>query len=346
MSGQRDLMKRLWSDYSGDQSLVIQEYVKAELEGRVARRSNKSSVTPEEYANRLLKDGLNKGWLSGRTEKNTNPNADSATSFGGILNKNATLRPSITGNHNEKVSWIRSWCENQRIPAETEEYLERIESWRLAWRPKRVRVLLVAESHVREQNGDLAVNVHLPIDLIPEKSLPSGFCRLVYCLGYGERKICYPKDRIKNSGTRQFWDLFGSIAASLNNLIYPEMPRLSESSLFTRLKWKIDVLHTLKNAGIWLEDASVIGIYDSGKRLVDGKSYKMLIRESFTNYVWPKIEKDNPEQIWIIGRGVGNALLGLPMIAPQRIISQPQDRDKSRYLEGVQNLINQIKRCE
>jgi hypothetical protein len=343
MSGQRDLMKKLWRDYEGEHSLVIQEYVKAELKGRVARRSNKSSITPEEYAKRLLKDGLNKGWLSGRTEKNTNLNADSATSFRGTLSKITPLSSSITGNHNEKAAWIRSWCSKEGIPGESEEYLERIESWRVAWRPKRVRVLLVAESHVREQNGDLAVNVQLPIDLIPEKSLPSRFCRLVYCLGYGEREICYPKDRIKNNGTIQFWDLFGSIAASLNNLILPEMPRHSESSLFTRLKWKIDVLHTLINAGIWLEDASVIGIYDSGKRLVDGKSYKVLIRESFMTFVWPKIEKDNPEQIWIIGRGVGNALSGLPMIDPKRIISQPQDRDKRRYLEGVQNLINQIK---
>jgi hypothetical protein len=343
MSGQRDLMKRLWRDYSGDQSLVIQEYVKAELEGRVARRSNKSSITPEEYANRLMKDGLNNGWLSGKIENKTNPNSDFETSFGGILNKIAPLCSNSNGNQHEKVSWIRSWCENQRIPAESEEYLARIESWRDAWRPKRVRVLLVAESHVREQNGDLAVNVKLPIDLVPDKSSPSGFCRLVYCLGYGEREICFPKDRIKNSGTIQFWDLFGAMAASLNNLIRPEMPRLSESSLFTRLKWKIDVLHTLKNAGVWLEDASVIGIYDSGKRLVYGKSYKLLVRESFMNFVWPKIEKDNPEQIWVIGRGVGNALSGLPMIPPQRIISQPQDRDKSRYLEGVQTLINQIK---
>lgn len=343
MSGQRDLIKKLWRDYSGDQSLVIQEYVKAELEGRVARRSNKSSVTPEEYAKKLLKDGLNKGWLSSGTENNNNPNADSIISNGGILNNNAPNSDYFFGNQNVKVSWIRSWCENQRIPAESEEYLERIESWREAWRPKRVRVLLVAESHVREQNGDLAVNVHPPIDIVPNKSLPSGFCRLVYCLGYGENEICYPKDRIKNSGTRQFWDLFGSIAASLNNLIRPEMPRLSESSLFTRLKWKIDVLDTLLNAGVWLEDASVIGIYDSGKRLVDGKSYKLMIRESFMNFVWPKIEKDNPEQVWVIGRGVGNALSGLPMITPQRIISQPQDRDKSRYLEGVQTLINQIK---
>jgi hypothetical protein len=164
----------------------------------------------------------------------------------------------------------------------------------------------------------------------------------VYCLGYGEREICYPRDKIKNSGTRQFWDLFGTIAASLNNLINPEMPRLSESRLVTRLNWKIDVLHTLENAGVWLEDASVIGIYDSGKRLVDGKSYKKLIRESFMNFVWPKIEKDNPEQIWVIGHGVGNALKGLPMINPQRIISQPQDRDRRRYLDGVQNLIHQI----
>jgi hypothetical protein len=37
-------MKQLWRDFSGDQDRVVQEYARAELAGRVIRKSDKYSV--------------------------------------------------------------------------------------------------------------------------------------------------------------------------------------------------------------------------------------------------------------------------------------------------------------
>jgi hypothetical protein len=45
------------------------------------------------------------------------------------------------------------------VDGETARYLEAVAAWRAAWRPKRVRVLLVAESHVAEMPGDSTVVV-------------------------------------------------------------------------------------------------------------------------------------------------------------------------------------------
>ena len=176
-----------------------------------------------------------------------------------------------------------------------------------------------------EQAGDLDVQVIPPKNLTPDLSLPRGFSRLVYCLGYGEDDICYPRKPEKNSGTWQFWDLFGAISAGLNPLIAPKMPRKRELTLIYRLHWKLAVLKELSEAGIWLEDASVIGLYPHVKKHLSNTGFRKLIRESFENFVWLEIEKDKPEQVWVIGRGVGTALAGLPMISQDQIISQPQN---------------------
>jgi hypothetical protein len=121
------------------------------------------------------------------------------------------------------------------------------------------------------------------------------------------------------------------------------MPRKINSNIQERLEWKISVLTELKNAGIWLVDASVIAVYKSGgKRLISGKLYQEIVKYSFEKFVWPNVEKDEPEQIWVIGIGVGKVLKSLPMIQESQIISQPQDRDVNRYKLGLDKLINSL----
>jgi hypothetical protein len=336
MSGQRDFMKQLWRDFSGDQDRVVQEYARAELAGRVTRQSNKSSVSATNYAKQLLKDGLLKGWLEPQAGESHQPIIRSTVSP--VLASADTAALSQT----DKLKWAATMSEELQIPLESPEYLERVASWRSAWRPQRVRILLVAESHVAEQSGDLNVNVALPKELNTTVSLPQGFCRLVYCLGYGENDICHPKAQTNKNGTWQFWDLFGSISAGFDASISPEMPRRNKSDTISRLKWKIKVLNTLADAGVWLEDASIIGLYASGKRPVNGNNYKKLIRESFEHFVWPSFEADQPEQVWVIGLGVGSVLAGLRMISPNRVISQPQDRNVSRRQAGVKRLVDEV----
>ena len=72
-----------------------------------------------------------------------------------------------------------------------------------------MRVVLLAESHVFTGAADLErCIVRLPG---APAGIPTGFVRLVYCLGYGEndildRRISEPP----NTGTPQFWRIFAS----------------------------------------------------------------------------------------------------------------------------------------
>ncbi len=78
-------------------------------------------------------------------------------------------------------AWAARWAARTGGVVESPSYLASVAAWRDSWRPKHVRVLLVAESHVREIAGDARVSVRVP----REPHLPPSFCRLVYCLGYG-----------------------------------------------------------------------------------------------------------------------------------------------------------------
>jgi hypothetical protein len=196
--------------------------------------------------------------------------------------------------------------------------------------------LLLAESHVAEAPGDISVRVKLPRGL--NVVVPDGFCRLVYCLGYGENEICHPSVQ-KNGGTWQFWDIFGAIASRFEPSLQAKMPRRHESSLGARLQWKLSVLNTLLNSGVWLEDASIVGIYGpDGVRRADDVKYRRALRESFERFVWPELSLDGVEQVWVIGRAVASALKGLPMIHGDRVVSQPQDRNNDRYRTDIRRL--------
>jgi hypothetical protein len=95
----------------------------------------------------------------------------------------------------------------------------------------------------------------------------------------------------------------------------------------------------VRAAGVWLEDASVIALYSpGGRRPASGAAYDEVVRTSFAKFVWPSVATDAPEQVWVIGRAVGRALQGLPEIADERVISQPQDRDRGRFRGDVARL--------
>ncbi len=327
-------MRHLWRSHARDEERVVREYARCEEAGDVPRNSNRYAVPPLEYARRLLDDGLRKGWLDGTPRSPSSPlPAASQPRLAAPTAVPATIPPAIGLS---RLQWADQVMRALGAEPESSTYLERVRAWREAWRPERVRVLLVAESHVAEQAGDIAVTVCLPNRSHAEPPLPDGYCRLVYCLGYGEPALCSPRSPTGNAGTWQYWDLLGAAASACNREVSPSMPRRAMSDLRARLEWKLRVLATLREAGIWLEDASVIALYSpGGRRLTSGAAYDQIVRTSFANFVWPSVARDAPEQIWIIGRGVGRALRGLPGTADARLISQPQDRDQQRYRADV-----------
>jgi hypothetical protein len=76
-----------------------------------------------------------------------------------------------------------------------------VERLRLACRPERVRVVVLAESHVWTSPDEIRSRVAQP------NGIETGFARFVYCLGYGEPQLVEPTVA-PNRGTPQFWKLF------------------------------------------------------------------------------------------------------------------------------------------
>jgi hypothetical protein len=172
------------------------------------------------------------------------------------------------------------------------------------------------------------MRVKVRTDSIGVKGLPSQYVRLVYCLGYGESQICTPEPR-RNVGTIQYWDILGQVACG------EDQPRKGSSSIRQRLRWKITVLLELQRRGIWLQDASPLGVYLGSGERVDPTLQVGLLRDGYRRWVWPSVKDDLPEKVWVIGSGVVAALTGLPGIDPARTITQPQDRVPGRHREGL-----------
>ena len=67
MMGQREMMRSLITRFGHDKETVCKEYAKAERKGKVQRKEDKNSTTPEKYARALYNDAHRKdgkGWES------------------------------------------------------------------------------------------------------------------------------------------------------------------------------------------------------------------------------------------------------------------------------------------
>lgn len=58
-------MRELYSQLGGDHDRVVAAYAAAERAGDVSRASNDHALSAEDYARRLLSDGIRKGWITG-----------------------------------------------------------------------------------------------------------------------------------------------------------------------------------------------------------------------------------------------------------------------------------------
>ncbi len=154
------------------------------------------------------------------------------------------------------TAFARRWGRDSEAPA----YLKAVDAWRTAWKPpdNRVRVVLLAESHVAEMDGDARVRVTVPNGIRPPVELPSRYVRLVYCLGYGENGVCSPPADRNDRGTIQYWDMFGALAYGYS--LQARQPRKAETpgeiGLHTRIGWKLATLALLRERGHWLLDVS------------------------------------------------------------------------------------------
>jgi len=208
-----------------------------------------------------------------------------------------------------------------RLEFESFKVVKSVDEHRNFWKPEKVKVLLLAESHVFTRDSEH--DSFMQYDRFSElEECPTKYVKLVYCLGYGE------KNMVKvpvNRGTPQFWKIFVS-CVNQNFISEGEKILLSKTPNYhERMSNKISILGQLKEKGIWLVDASIVALYNDSKKPISG-IMESVIKISWKHYISKIIQEVNPEKIIVIGKGVHKILENhLRMIdIPIYVQSQPQ----------------------
>ena len=188
---------------------------------------------------------------------------------------------------------------------ESWESVELVERYRRYWRPKRPRVVLLAESHVHTSDNDRRSCMR-EMSALPD--YPRNYVRFVYCLAYGES--CLLEGR-KPGGTPQFWKLFHSCQNcawdSEGNADFSPILKGGTPDCEQRIQNKIRLLQTLQKRGIWLVDASIMALYRGGKKHPIGDAVPM----SWEKYTRKIVADAKPAHVIVVGKGVANSLKGL-----------------------------------
>ena len=188
---------------------------------------------------------------------------------------------------------------------ESFEIAEEVERHRWHWKPKKPKLLLVAESHVFTSEEELQLKVNpdkiKQFLLSGSKLPPVNFVRLVYSLAYGENDLLLAPG-ISNYGTPAYWDIFGRVTFRC------PQPRAEDGAPFSdRMKWKVETLRELYRMDIWLLDASVHAIYLGNRRRLPAQVQNDDVQKKLHEQWWNGYGKflvgqsDSPK-IWVIGK--------------------------------------------
>ena len=205
-----------------------------------------------------------------------------------------------------------------------------VDDHRNFWKPKKVKVLLLAESHIHTSVSKY--DNLMRYDDFPELiGCPTNYVKLVYCLGYGEQNLVRLDG---NTGTPQFWKIF---ASCVNQNFYSESEKILISKTLNfnqRLRNKISLLEKLKEKGIWLVDASIVALYNDNIK-PSPKIMKEIIEISWKQYVSKVIHEIKPDKIIVIGKGVSEILEDklYKINIPFHIQPQPQARLSKNDIE-------------
>lgn len=216
---------------------------------------------------------------------------------------------------------------------EPAEVAQMVEAHRWAWKPERVRLVLIAESHVYTSPADFATIYRVPSGV----HAPNRYVRLIYCLAYGE-KLLAPG---LGGGTPQFWKIFGDLAGTLTTQRY-------SGPADARLRSWIETLRTLQKLGVWLLDSSLHGIYLGGGNRVDPGIVPSLQRIWWQQYGEAVLAETSPERIVAIGKGVRDSLQSQTDICfhdwiyqPQGARSMDQAKRNREVLSGLRSWLNE-----
>ena len=218
--------------------------------------------------------------------------------------------------------------------------VEVVEEHRWHWRPARVKVLLLAESHVYTQETELVVMARAKAFKVPDR-----FVRLVYCLGYGETDFV-GRD-VSPTGTPQFWKVLFSCANPVSeSTAFDSLLKTRNPSFERRIAAKVELLATLKSMGVWLVDASIVALYRGSRAGPDTKlRKKRIIQECWEHYVCAHLKRAEPSYTVIIGKGVADALgnsVAQVTNGAHSVVEQPQARLTSDRQWEIFNYYHQV----
>lgn len=176
------------------------------------------------------------------------------------------------------------------------------EACRLAWRPARVRVLLLAESHMATTAADLGWTVRLPTGV--DWPGPTGYVRHLYCAGYGEPELLRGgTGATPLGGTPHYWQLM-AIAAAVS---WADVRRTGTAT-GARMVAKAALLARLREAGVWLTDASLLALARPGGERCGAAQIRLALRESWRRYHADRLPALSPALVLVIGTAVAAAL--------------------------------------
>lgn len=180
--------------------------------------------------------------------------------------------------------------------------VQTVDEYRMYWKPEKVRIILLAESHVHTTREEFLSELDCTVLNLP--GYPKNFIRFVYCLGYGENSVLC-KAISKNPGSLGFWKIFFSTCNHVTTLD-DFSPLMKTRSFHDTVPNKIGLVHEMKKRGIWLVDASIIGI--NGEHRPSPGNYRKILLHCWDYHIKEMIAGSAPEQVIIIGKGVGHVL--------------------------------------
>lgn len=200
---------------------------------------------------------------------------------------------------------IKKICPKTHI--DSFEAVREVEAYRQFWKPNRTSIVLLAESHVYTDQVDFGrqLNQKYMQQILP--GYPNRFVRFVYCLGYGEDSLLNgASGERSNTGTPQFWKIFSYCATEnpANSQNYKVL-KTGTPNFMERMRDKIALLRNLQEKGIWLLDASIVGLYGNDAK-EDLAACNKIIDICWVNYIESQIQSAQPKYIVVIGKGVEN----------------------------------------
>ena len=204
------------------------------------------------------------------------------------------------------------------------------EEYRHFWKSKTTNVVLLAESHVYTDEHDFRIECKRSIlrKIIP--SYPVNFVRFVYCLGYGENELSIREIDCNKRGTPDFWKIFSyCVSEDETKVLKMSTWKKTPENLEKRLSNKVNVLRKMQDKGIWLLDASIVGLTEIKR----DRTKKKIIRICWDNHLAKVIEESKPNYIIVIGMRVGNVLNSelQKFKIPFKTLPQPRGRGIEYY---------------